>query len=251
MFYEELADSYDEMIDWQARLEYEKEKFEKLFKQFGVKKILDAACGTGMHSILFSGSGFKVVGADNSQAMLAQARINAKEHGEKGIRFVQADFVNLTAVVRGRFDAVVCLGNSLPHLVEDQDIIKALKEFYSLLRTDGLLIMQIVHFDHYLDSSESAVAVTEGIRDGRPVTFRRHYEFKGTKVIFHVSVYDRESRELLETFSSPLNAIRKELLETFMEKVGFANIQFYHDLGLKPLSPEDKSLIVIAIRPKD
>lgn len=251
MFYDEFADSYDEMIDWQARLEYEKLYFSKLFKKYGVKRILDVACGTGMHSILFNKMGYRVVGIDNSPGMLEQARRNAKEHGAKGLRFIEASLTSLPEVVKGRYEAIVCLGNSLPHLVDDQDIVKALSDFYSILRTGGILIMQIVHFDHYLDSAESAVAVVDGFRYGKPVTFRRHYEFKGTKVIFHVSVYERDSRDLLENYSTPINAIRRELLETFMEKVGFGDIQFYSDLAMNPLTQGAKSLVTLAQRTKD
>jgi hypothetical protein len=106
-----------------------------------------------------------------------------------------------------------------------------------------------VHFDHYLDSADSAVAVSEGIRNGREVTFRRHYEFKGTKVIFHVSIYDRGKRELLENYNAPLNAIRKDLLQTFLENVGFTTITMCRDFSMAPIKDKDRSLVVFARRP--
>lgn len=251
MFYDGFADIYDEMIDWEARLAQEQEHFHSLFQKHGVKRILDVACGTGMHCIMFAKMGYKVVGADNSPSMLEFAKKNATKAGVKGVKFVEGEFTTLTQSVKRPFNAIVCLGNSIPHLVNDDDIVVALREFYELLRPSGLLVIQTVHFDHYLDCSESAVAVTEGHRDGRPVTFRRHYEFKGTKLVFHVSVYDGGSRELLENYSSPINPIRRERLETFLEKVGFSDIEFFHNIAGETLTSESKSMVCLAIRPKD
>jgi glycine/sarcosine N-methyltransferase len=250
VFYEGFADSYDDMVDWKKRLAFEGKYFDKLFKHYGVERILDAACGTGRHTILFAKLNYKVLGIDNNETMLELAKKNAKESGVKGIRFQQADLLKLPDTVKGRYDAIVCLGNSLPHLVDDEDVLMALRYFYKILKPGGLLLLQTVYFDHYLDSADSAVAVKDGIRNGRKVTFRRHYEFKGTKVIFHVSIYDRLSRELLEDFSTPLNPIRRELLETFLEKVGFTGMQFFEDISLKSLTPESRSMIGFAFRPK-
>ncbi len=250
MFYDGFANSYDDMVDWEKRLAFEGKYFDKLFKHYGIERILDVACGTGRHSILFAKLGYKVVGVDNNEVMLGLASKNAKESGVKGLRFQSSEMSELSDTVKGKFNAIVCLGNSLPHLVDDGDVLKALRHFHKLLRPGGLLLLQTVYFDHYLDSADSAVAVRDGVRNGRPVTFRRHYEFKGTKVIFHVSIYDRNSRDLLEGFSSPLNPIRRELLETFLEKVGFAGMQFFEDISLKPLTQESRSLIAFSFKPK-
>lgn len=251
MFYDEFADSYDEIVGWHLRLDNECKQLIALFKRHGIKDVLDVGCGTGMHVIKLSKKGYNIVGVDYSPGMLAQARINAKEFKAKGLKFISGEFTRITRAVKGPFDAIICMGNSLPHLVDDDNIRITLAYFFKLLRPGGMFALQTVHFDHFLDSPESAVAVTDGIRHGRPVTFRRHYEFKGTKLIFHVCVYDANSRELLESFSSPINAIRKELLELFLEKGGFESIQYFSDLGLQPISEESKNLACLAFRPKE
>jgi ubiquinone/menaquinone biosynthesis C-methylase UbiE len=250
VFYEGFADSYDEMVNWESRIEFERKHFDRLFKYYGIQRVLDAACGTGRHCILFAELGYRVVGIDNNDAMLELAKQNIKESGVKGIKLHKGDLLNIRDVVKSRFDSVLCLGNSLPHITDDEQIVATLGQFREALKPSGLLLLQMVHFDYYLDSAESAVAVNEGVRKGRPVTFRRHYEFKGTKVIFHVSIYDGNSRDLLETYSTPLNAVRRELLENFLEKAGFTGVQFFKDVSLKPLTQEAKSLICFAFRPR-
>ena len=93
------------------------------------------------------------------------------------------------------------------------------------------------------------MAVTEGTRRGQKVIFRRHYEFKGTKVIFHVSVYDRFRRELVENFNAPLNAIRKDLLMNFMERAGFVDVSVSRDFSGVPVEDKDRSLVLFARKP--
>jgi SAM-dependent methyltransferase len=249
LFYDHFADSYDAMINWESRLEREQDDLSALIAANRIKSVIDVGCGTGIHPIVFSKMGLKVVGVDNSPHMLKIARQNAKKYQATGIEFIEGEFTKLDEVVKGPFDSVVCLGNSLPHLMDDGHVLIAFQQFYNLLNPGGLLLVQTVHFEHYLDSPDSAVAVGEGVHRGMKVTFRRHYEFKGTKVIFHVSIYDQHSKDLLESYSSPLNAIRREVLEAQLGKAGFVDVQFCRDFSLTPLSDEDRSQVIAARRP--
>ena len=53
--------------------------------------------------------------------------------------------------VHGKYDAVICLGNSFTHLHSDRDRRKALAEFYAALRHDGVLILDQRNYDMILD----------------------------------------------------------------------------------------------------
>ena len=251
MFYEKFADSYDDMINWSARLSSEKDSLKNLFKETGTKSILDAGCGTGIHSVLFSKFGLKVVALDNNPSMLEIAQRNIEKYKVSKIKLIEGEFTDVSKTAKGPFDCVACLGNSLPHLVDDDDLIHALKEFRSILKPGGYTLIQMVHFDHYLDSADSAVAVSDGIRNGREVTFRRHYEFKGTKVFFHVSIYSRKHREMLENYSTPLNAIRKDLMVTFMERAGFSDIDVWSNFDKVPVEDQHRSLVFFGRNPEE
>ena len=69
-FYDEFSLDYDRFVDWSARLAYELPFFERLFSRYGVRRVLDAACGTGHHAIALAERGYEVVGADLSRAMI-------------------------------------------------------------------------------------------------------------------------------------------------------------------------------------
>ena len=67
------------------------------------------------------------------------------------LKTVQADWRELNRVIHGKYDAIICLGNSFTHLHDEQDRRKALAEFYAALRHDGILILDQRNYDEMLD----------------------------------------------------------------------------------------------------
>jgi glycine/sarcosine N-methyltransferase len=84
------------------------EFFRQLFFEYDVQTVLDCACGTGRHLLLFHSLGCKVWGSDVSEAMLAQARKNTARLGND-VSLQQADYRDLPQHFQRCFDAVTCL----------------------------------------------------------------------------------------------------------------------------------------------
>lgn len=145
-----FVEKWDELIDWEARAKSEGDFFIDLLRERGVKRVLDVATGTGFHSVRLREAGFEVISADGSPEMLAMAFNNAADRGHV-LRTVQADWRWLNRDVHGKYDAVICLGNSFTHLFTERDRRKALAEFYAALRHDGMLILDQRNYDLILD----------------------------------------------------------------------------------------------------
>ncbi|MDI6802736.1 MAG: class I SAM-dependent methyltransferase, partial [Bacteroidota bacterium] len=135
-FYDELADDYDLMTQFEKRFEKEEPAFKMLVERYQLKKVLDAGCGTGFHSILLAKLGCDVTSVDVSPKMLKILTENAKIYTVY-LKTVLSSYHNLTKNVDSNFDAVFCLGNSLPHLLTHQNIDIALKNFYLILAHRG------------------------------------------------------------------------------------------------------------------
>jgi len=98
-------------------------------------RVLDCACGTGTVAIGLALAGFAVEASDASAAMVERTRALGAEHG-----------VHVPAEVRRwedlsgppRFDAVLCVGNSLTHA---RDRRAALAGMERVLRPGGLLVV--------------------------------------------------------------------------------------------------------------
>lgn len=147
-----FVEKWDTLIDWHRRAASEGDFFIELLRRRGARRVLDAAAGTGFHSVRLREAGFEVVSADGSGEMLAKAFENGKRRGHI-LRTVQADWRWLTREVTGKFDAVICLGNSFTHLFAERDRRKALAEFYAILKHDGVLVLDQRNYDALLDGN--------------------------------------------------------------------------------------------------
>lgn len=214
-----FVDKWDELIDWEARSSSEGDFFINELKRRGAHQVLDVATGTGFHSIRLLKAGFEVVSADGSPEMLSKAFINARKHGEI-LRTVQADWRWLNRDVHGKFDAVICLGNSFTHLFSEHDRRKALAEFYAALRHDGILILDQRNYDAILDEGfktkhtyyycgDNVKAEPEYVDDGLA---RFRYEFPDQSV-FHLNMFP----------------LRRNYVRKLLREVGFQTIRTYGD----------------------
>ena len=142
-FYDDIAEDYHLWYrNWDAELDREGLNLRRFFRERDAKTVLDASCGPGTQAIALARLGYTVIAADPSAGILARARENAAQYGvEDKITFVQSDFQNLHHHVTGPFDVVLTKGNSIPHLLRDEQIEEALLIFHELLRPGGLLLI--------------------------------------------------------------------------------------------------------------
>ncbi len=210
---------WDELIDWDARAMSEGKFFVRLLKERGCKHVLDVATGTGFHSVQLLKAGFQVVSADGSPEMLAQAFENGRKHGFI-MRTVQADWRWLGRDIHNKFDAVICLGNSLTHLFSEQDRRKALAEFYAVLNHDGILVLDQRNYDGILDNGFKSKHIYYYCGDN--VSAEPEYIDEGlTRFRYR---FPDKSEFYLNMFP-----LRKEYLRRLMQEVGFQQVHTYAD----------------------
>ena len=154
-YVQSFVEKWDELIDWDARAKSEGQFFIDLLRGRKKHKVIDVATGTGFHSVQLIKAGFDVTSADGNADMLVRAFENGKERGVI-VSTVHADWRSLTKHVHGKYDAVICLGNSFTHLFTEQDRRRALAEFYSSLNHHGVLILDQRNYDRILDEGFSS-----------------------------------------------------------------------------------------------
>jgi len=214
-----FVQKWDELIDWDARSQSEGSFFIEHLEQRGARKILDVATGTGFHSVRLIEAGFDVVSADGSAEMLFKAFSNAQDRGHV-LRAVRADWRWLNRDIHGKFDAVVCLGNSFTHLFSENDRRKALAEFYAALRHDGVLILDQRNYDAILDNGYSS---------------KHTYYYCGDDVSVRPTHVDEGLARFEYTFPDNsrfhLNMfpLRKAYMTKLLREVGFQFVESYGD----------------------
>jgi ubiquinone/menaquinone biosynthesis C-methylase UbiE len=107
--------------------------------------VLDLACGTGRHAMVFAARGFSVTGLDYSRAYLREARNAAKEI-RAAIRFVHGDMRDLRPhFAANSFGMVVSLFNSFGFFDRRRDDFKMLKAINRVLEPGGWLVINTLN----------------------------------------------------------------------------------------------------------
>lgn len=150
-----FVSKWDSLIDWERRADGEAEFFAKVLRSHGCERVLDAAAGTGFHSVTLAQEGFDVLAADGHEEMLRQTQRNARDHGLE-LPVQHADWRTLTDDVDGKFDAVLCLGNAFTHLFTEEERVQAMEQFFAVLEPGGLAVIDQRNYDAILDEGFSS-----------------------------------------------------------------------------------------------
>ncbi|WP_028795807.1 methyltransferase domain-containing protein [Thalassobaculum salexigens] len=214
-----FVEKWDELIDWRARAEGEGQFFIDVLRARGKETVLDVACGTGFHSVRLQEAGFNVTSADGSAAMVAKAFQNAQARGLI-LKTVQADWRWLNRDIQGKYDAIICLGNSFTHLHTEADRRRALAEFYAALKHDGILILDQRNYDSILDHGFST---------------KHKFYYAGDKVTAEPEHIDEGLARFKYSFPDgseyTLNMcpIRKNYVRRLLSEAGFQRVRTYGD----------------------
>ncbi|HNS51766.1 MAG TPA: class I SAM-dependent methyltransferase [Anaerolineae bacterium] len=225
--YDALAVDYDRFVSWPGRLARELPFLESTFQAHGVQSVLDSACGSGRHAIALAQRGYQSVGADLSAPMIEQARRNAAV-AATGIPFVVAGFGQLATTLGKTFDAVLCLGNSLPHLLTPAAVAGALADFAAVLRPGGLLVVQNRNFDQVWAARDRFIG-PQAHRDGEEEwLFVRFYDFHEETLTFNmVRLHRSEAGWTQAVDATELRPIFRDGLSEALAAAGFGEAAFY------------------------
>ena len=232
--YDAFSSDYDRFVDWPGRLKLELPFLLGHLNARGAQRVLDAACGTGWHAIALAQHGFDVAGGDLSASMVARATANARE-AEVTAEFRQAGFGDLaSAFGRDSFDAVLCLGNSLPHVLDPAHLTRTLEDFAACLRPGGMLIVQNRNFDAVLATHQRWMEPQVHREGESEWLFLRFYDFDPDGLLtFNVITLRREADSAWEqaTGSTRLRPQPKAELAKALSESGFESLTFFGDMS--------------------
>lgn len=218
----DIATDYDYMFPRDPAEDFR--MLEPSFTAHHVRTVLDCACGTGIHVAILAGKGYDVSGSDASDAMLDQARLRLAAQDIEAPLY-RALWSELPQVISERFDAVICIGNSLPLAGSDEQVRDAVAGMYGMVRPGGVLIVQNRNFDK-MEAERPGAIINDG--DGGYVVFI--FEYEGDMVtykIFYLPTSDDGGDVSYNEFL--MNVLTRAKFSKMLTKIGVKSPAFYGD----------------------
>lgn len=221
------------------------EFFRRIFSENYVESVLDCACGTGRHLLLFHDLGCEVWGSDVSNAMLDQARKNLSQYGKK-IPLQQADYRNLPQYFQRSFDAVTCLG-SIGYMPDEEQFIRAFRSMHAVLREGGILVLTAIPTDkQWKEKPRFKLAVNYS-----DVTRLFVMDYFERTVGYHIlDIFHNQDLDELKVWDAELTVVLRDAQEKLLIAADFHSVSFYGDFDFsRPYDEANSdSLITVAFR---
>ncbi len=245
-FYEQLSDSYDQMISWPNRISTEGMFFKKLVNDYKLKSYLDVACSTGFHVIMFRRLGLDAVGIDASPKMVERAKANSVTCGVT-VEYILGDVATLSKRFSEGFDIITLLGDTVSDLKPRQELKRVLQEIYKCLNPGGLFVIQTRNYDYILKNRLRFMPPT-GSRNGTEETFFfRLLDFYPKSIDYSVVKFRwHENRWDSSVQTTEIHPYLRKDLEGLLEVVGFEKLSVYRNYNFEDYDPNGLDLIFLA-----
>jgi SAM-dependent methyltransferase len=250
-----IAEYYDAVINWQNRLAREIPLIEELARQAG-GRVLVPACGTGGHVVALAQRGFDVLGFDADAGMVeftrrriaAAADAIAAGHGKAEVSLLKMEDA---ASLPAKFGTAFCLGNSLPGLSAEGQLLAALRGIAAALLPDGIFLTQNLNFDLRWQQQISEFPLLSGETPREELLLVKVAEYHTAYLNFHAMFLAREKpagKWVCHTATSRQIPLFQSALNEAAAQAGFGDFISWGDFARTPFDPQVSNDLIFTAR---
>ncbi|HNR33001.1 MAG TPA: class I SAM-dependent methyltransferase [Candidatus Hydrogenedentes bacterium] len=190
-----IAPFYDALADKAGRLEREGPVLRRVLDAAAGRRVLDLACGTGLHALFLAEAGAAVTAIDVSAAMIDYA-CRVRPHPK--ITYRVRDMRDAEG---GPYDLALCLGNSLS-LLADEDHLKAVfARLRLVLAPGGLFLAHVLNYAAAV-AQEARHRVERAVVEDMPVVAVKNLVPDGAHTFLSLSFFFETREEAEEDLRS-------------------------------------------------
>jgi SAM-dependent methyltransferase len=250
-----FASYYDAVIDWKKRLAREMPLLEELARPAS-GRVLVPACGTGGHVVALAQQGFHVLGFDADAGMVefTRSRIEgaaaaiSSAHGKAEVKLLTME---AAGDLPPEFTAAFCLGNALPGLSAEGQLLAALSGVAKALRPGGIFLTQNLNYDLRWQQRVSQFPLLTGETPREEVLLVKVAEYHEDYTNFHAMFLARE-KPAGKWQSHPRTSrqlpLFQELITRLAAQAGLGEFQFWGDFARTPFDREGSHDLILAAR---
>ncbi|HXT10651.1 MAG TPA: class I SAM-dependent methyltransferase [Candidatus Angelobacter sp.] len=241
VFYDELSRYYHLIYaDWEASIDRQARALDSIIRTEGGPEphtILDCTCGIGTQSLGLAARGYEVTASDLSPATVERARLEARQRG-LSLQVSVADMRSLYKHHGRTFDVVLSCDNSVPHLLSNEDILTALRQFYKCTKVGGLCLVSLRDYSA-MDFNSQIQLHPYGVRDVGDVRYVLFQVWDLKPPLYDTTFYVIEqqgsSPATVHSTKSTYYAVTIPVIIQLMEEAQFQDVRRIEDVFFQPI----------------
>jgi SAM-dependent methyltransferase len=225
--------------DWDKSIHYQASMLDSVIREFwgdDALSVLDVSCGIGTQALGLAARGYQVTASDLSLEEVERAKQEASLRN-LSIAFSVADMRQAFDHHARLFDIVMSCDNSIPHLLSNEDIITAFRQFYQSTRRGGGCIITVRDYEKE-DLSKQQVK-PYGVRDVNGIRWLIWQVWDPHPPTYDVSIYFVEDHGGTECRTHIMRAkyyaIGIPALMKMMRNAGFDDVIRLDDRFFQPI----------------
>ncbi len=224
--------------DWNKSMQYQASILDSVICEIwcGASSVLDVSCGIGTQALGLSRMGYCITASDLSHEEVERAKQEAAER-DLSIAFSVADMRQAFNHHSRQFDIVMSCDNSVPHLLTDEDILTAFRQFYQCTKPGGGCIITVRDYEKE-DFSKQHVK-PYGIREDNGIRWLLWQVWDPHPPTYDITLYFVEDRGEPECRTYALRttyyAVSIPSLMELMRMAGFDDVRRLDDRFFQPM----------------
>lgn len=227
--YDNLLAPYYSWISGGSGLKFEENR--KFFDSHNIRPALsgvavDLGAGCGFQSIPLAQSGFKVLAIDLSHDLLAELKAHAEG---LSIATIEDNLLNFSAHIPENIELIVCMGDTLTHLQNLEEVRSLLKDACRSLEVNGHLILGFRDLTAELKDLDRFIPV----RSESERIFTCFLEYEKNHVKVHDIIYEISGNQwvMKKSYFCKLR-ISPQWVNDYLQECSLAIEDFSNDNGM-------------------